>query len=57
MEFNTEKCGCCGACVSVCPTRSLELTESILIVTKNKCENCGKCTYVCPLGAFYPEEN
>lgn len=53
MEFNTEKCGCCGACISVCPNRSLELTENRIIINKNKCDDCGICIYVCPLGAFY----
>ena len=57
MRFNAEKCGYCGACVSVCPHNSLELTENNIIVNKSKCDNCGRCTFVCPLGAFYPEGN
>ena len=57
MRFNAEKCGYCGACVSVCPHNSLELAENNIVVNKNKCDDCGICTFVCPLGAFYPEGN
>ncbi|MGB9979802.1 4Fe-4S binding protein [Methanobacterium sp.] len=56
MKFNAEMCGYCGACVSVCPNNSLELTESKIIVNENKCDDCGRCTFICPLGAFYSEE-
>ncbi len=52
MEFDVEKCGYCGACVSVCPTGSLELTENKLIINNGKCEDCRRCSIVCPLGAF-----
>jgi ferredoxin len=56
MRFNAERCGYCGACVSVCPNCSLELTENKIIVKENKCDDCGRCTIICPLGAFYLEE-
>jgi ferredoxin len=54
MKFNIEKCGYCGACVSVCPNNVLELTESEIIVADN-CKNCGICSVVCPLGALVVE--
>jgi ferredoxin len=57
MKFDTEKCGYCGACVSVCPNGSLELTESEIIVKADKCDDCGRCTIICPLGAFELEVN
>lgn len=53
MKFNAEKCGYCGACVSVCPNSSLELTENRIIINENKCDDCGRCSIICPLGAFY----
>jgi ferredoxin len=52
MKFQSEKCGYCGACVSVCPNNSLELTESNIIIEDGKCDDCGICSIVCPLGAF-----
>ena len=55
MKFNVEKCGYCGACVSVCPNSSLELTESEIIVQNTKCDDCGRCTLICPLGALTVE--
>lgn len=55
MKFDTEKCGYCGACVSVCPNNSLELAESVIIVENDKCNDCGKCMLICPLGAFEME--
>ncbi|MBI5679997.1 MAG: 4Fe-4S binding protein [Methanobacterium sp.] len=55
MKFNIEKCGCCGACISVCPNNSLELTESIIFVNEDNCNDCGRCTIICPLGALLLE--
>jgi len=55
MKFDIEKCGYCGACISVCPTSSLELTENEIIVEDVKCDNCGKCVIICPLGALKVE--
>lgn len=55
MKFDIEKCGYCGACVSVCPNNSLELIESRVIIENNKCDDCGRCSIVCPLGAFLGE--
>jgi ferredoxin len=54
MKYDIEKCGYCGACVSVCPNDVLELTECEIIVNA-KCEDCGICTVVCPLGALVLE--
>jgi ferredoxin len=55
MKFNSEKCGYCGVCISVCQNNVLELTESGIILKANKCDNCGRCTIVCPLGALILE--
>lgn len=52
MKFDIEKCGCCGACISVCPTGSLELTETVLFINEDKCDDCKRCSIICPLGAF-----
>jgi NAD-dependent dihydropyrimidine dehydrogenase PreA subunit len=59
MKFDIEKCGCCGACVSVCPNNSLELIESSIVIENDNCNDCGRCNMVCPMGAFLEgvEEN
>jgi len=56
MKFDIERCGYCGACVSVCPNGSLELTENILIIKNDNCEDCRRCMIICPLGAFLEVE-
>ncbi len=57
MKFQNDKCGYCGACVSVCPTSSLELKENITILNQEKCDECGRCEIICPLGAFKGEKS
>jgi ferredoxin len=54
MKPIVEKCGYCGACVSVCPNNFLELAESGLKVYSG-CKDCGTCVVICPLGALVPE--
>ena len=49
MRYLAEKCGNCGACVSVC--RNIELAETGIIFN-SKCENCAACASVCPFGAL-----
>lgn len=56
MKFQSEKCGYCGACVSICPNSSLELTENVAILNEDKCDDCGRCEIICPLGAFKGEK-
>jgi ferredoxin len=51
MEFQSEYCGYCGSCVTVCPEGILELSENLLNVDTG-CTECGNCVYVCPLGAL-----
>jgi ferredoxin len=51
MNIITERCGYCGACVSVCPKNILELKEDRVYLQEG-CEKCGSCVKVCPLGAL-----
>ena len=49
----TMTCCGCGACVSVCPTGALSLTESAdgfleAHIDREKCIECGACARVCP---------
>jgi len=51
LVVNGYKCCYCGACVSVCPTCSLELMETWIEVPLG-CKECGVCTKICPVGAL-----
>ncbi|MGC9517520.1 MAG: 4Fe-4S binding protein [Methanomicrobiales archaeon] len=51
MQVDREKCGSCGACVSVCPNNVLLILENYLKIEKH-CKKCNNCTIVCPLGAL-----
>jgi len=51
-RIDPEKCDLCGACVSVCPTKALAITESTVRVTPVSCINCGACVTACPKEAI-----
>jgi ferredoxin len=51
MKYEADNCGCCGACVPVCPHQLLELTENEIIISEG-CQKCGNCQIICPLGAL-----
>ena len=45
-------CSRCGLCVAICPSRSIELVETVPKLT-GECNNCGLCYQACPR-SFYP---
>lgn len=53
--FQQNHCCGCGACVSVCPRKCLQLSRDnlgfriIKIKEKDDCISCGKCRTVCPV--------
>jgi len=47
-----ELCGYCGACVSVCPSKAIELVDLYVRRNKSLCTGCLACVKVCPLGAM-----
>ncbi len=52
--ISSDSCTGCGACVSACPVRCLEMvadSEGFLypVVQNDACIHCGKCTSVCPV--------
>lgn len=47
---DAEKCVNCGACISLCPTEAISLSEDYSIrVDGDKCIRCGACVEACPL--------
>ncbi|MCL2862677.1 MAG: 4Fe-4S binding protein [Methanimicrococcus sp.] len=50
--INRNKCGYCGACVSVCRTLALDLKEVWIEADESLCKQCGMCKKICPVGAI-----
>lgn len=53
MHLPVEECVGCGACVSTCPAKALELKPDEhgfyrSVLNETTCINCGKCLKVCP---------
>jgi pyruvate formate lyase activating enzyme len=52
IEYFVEKCIKCKACVEVCPTKAIKISDTDEMVTDQRyCDSCGKCAAVCPTGA------
>jgi len=53
-----EKCSFCGACISVCPLKCLEIGEDYPVIVSNRCTDCGLCSRACPIinMDFFKEE-
>ncbi len=45
-------CDLCGACVAVCPTDAIALSETELAIDEKRCTMCLNCVYVCPVKAL-----
>jgi pyruvate formate lyase activating enzyme len=51
LAFRANRCVECGACVSACPTRAVDLTRPGRI-DRSRCDACGKCAAACPSSAL-----
>jgi NAD-dependent dihydropyrimidine dehydrogenase PreA subunit len=47
-----EECVHCGACVSVCPTRTFRFDGWLVVADPGKCIQCGACVTGCPQRAL-----
>ncbi|MBU3914628.1 4Fe-4S binding protein [bacterium] len=55
LQWNEEKCTCCGNCLSHCPTASLTFVDRVIMkfnFNKETCIECLNCIKNCPYGAF-----
>lgn len=43
-----EECVHCGACVSICPTRTFRFEDWKVITDPGRCIQCGACITACP---------
>ncbi|MGA9349417.1 MAG: 4Fe-4S dicluster domain-containing protein [Anaerolineae bacterium] len=55
ITVKSDRCGYCGACVSVCPVGAIELAETRLLISE-ACFDCGLCVAACPVGALKAED-
>ena len=53
--FITDSCGCCSACVMVCPKDCIEVGAPYKI-RQADCIGCGNCADECPSGAIVETE-
>ena len=54
VKWHEERCVHCTACVSICPTKALELDRTSMEVSfkRDKCIACELCLPVCPYQAM-----
>ncbi len=53
IKLDDEACIECGACISLCPTGALQLTDDYSIVLdEDKCVYCEACVPACPTRAL-----
>ncbi len=52
LEIDRYRCGYCGACATVCPTESINLTGLWVEITEDGCIACRACVNICPVGAL-----
>ena len=54
VEVDQKACIHCGACVSLCPQKTISLTEEgSVYFDKQKCDACGACVDSCPVRALH----
>ena len=54
VSWKEKECTHCGACVTICPTGSIEIDRSTMKISfdKEKCISCELCIKPCPVRAF-----
>ena len=53
IHKDDERCWSCGACVSVCPTKSITVDEDYkVVVNYDSCIACGSCVDACAVKAL-----
>ncbi len=50
--IDSEKCIGCGACIDVCPSKTITMVDGTAQVTGEKSLSCGHCSAVCPENAI-----
>ncbi len=48
LYVDEKRCSGCGACVGVCPTGAIALSQGIAIIDQEQCSQCEACFDACP---------
>ena len=56
IEIDQHTCIDCAGCVSICPTRALDMIQLDLTCEDDACIGCDLCTRFCPVRALTLEE-
>ena len=55
IEIQLEECKGCGLCISACPIKGIQFSESLnsqglrpALFVARSCSGCGICFYICP---------
>ncbi len=51
-ELDPTRCDGSAACVEVCPTGAIALTDAVWSLDAGACISCGACERACPRGAI-----
>lgn len=52
VKWIPEACIQCGACVKVCRSKAITMSDGEIVVDQNNCRNCGRCSKSCPTNAW-----
>lgn len=52
IEIDQRTCIDCAGCVSICPTRALDMHRLDLVCDDDACIGCDLCVRFCPVGAL-----
>lgn len=56
IKIDRYRCGCCGACVTVCPTEAIDMIGMWIEINEDKCNRCKACVNICPVSALEQEQ-
>ena len=51
IGYLPEKCNACGACIDICPERTISLQNNRIVFDRDRCTACGSCVPECPTKA------
>lgn len=57
LTWDGSKCTHCRQCVDVCPHKTIDFKDDMLVIDSKECARCGRCSRVCPEGALVLPQN
>jgi ferredoxin len=53
LFIDENKCKGCAACVAICPSQALSISNGTPVIDRDLCNECLLCADECPTGAIY----